>query len=220
MFLREHLSFAECQYIIESDEEPDARGRKNLYMKGVFIQGNVRNFNERVYPTTEIRKAVDRINEQIKQGHSICGELDHPEELTINLDRVSHAITDMWMEGANGFGKLRVLSTPSGNIVRALIEDGIKLGVSSRGVGNVDDRGEVSGFEIITVDVVMRPSAPDAYPKPVYEALNTKRGPVIEDLASAAINDPVAMRFLKREMLNVISNLKWKNDQRSKGSDG
>ena len=157
MFLREHLSFAESQYIVEADEEPDERGRKNLYMKGIFIQGNVRNFNERVYPTTEIRKAVERINEQIKEGHSICGELDHPEELTINLDRVSHAITDMWMDGANGLGKLRVLITPSGSIIRALIEDGIRLGVSSRGVGNVDDRGEVSGFEIITVDVVMRP---------------------------------------------------------------
>jgi hypothetical protein len=209
MFLREHLSFNESKCIIENDQEPDARGHKNLYMKGIFIQGNVRNFNERVYPVLEIRKAVERIDQQIKEGHSICGELDHPEELTINLDRVSHAITEMTMDGANGHGKLKILGTPSGNIVRALLEDDVRLGVSSRGVGNVDDQGQVSGFEIITVDVVARPSAPDAYPKPVYESLNTRRGRIIEDLASAAVTDPMAMRFLKREMLTAIGELKW-----------
>jgi hypothetical protein len=209
MFLREHLSFTESQCLIERDQEPDDSGRKKLYMNGIFIQGNVRNFNERVYPATEIHKAVERINEQIKQGHSICGELDHPEELTVNLDRVSHVILQMWTEGNNGFGKLRILNTPSGNIVRALLEDDVKLGVSSRGVGNVDEHGKVSGFEIITVDVVMRPSAPDAYPKPVYESLNTRRGRIIEDLATAAIADPVAMRHLKREMLQAINQLKF-----------
>jgi hypothetical protein len=209
MFLREHLSFTESQCLLERDQEPDEHGRKKLYMTGIFIQGNVRNFNERVYPTSEIHKAVERINEQIKQGHSICGELDHPEELTVNLDRVSHAILQMWMEGNNGQGKLRILNTPSGNIVRALLEDDVKLGVSSRGVGNVDEHGKVSGFEIITVDVVMRPSAPDAYPKPVYESLNTRRGRIIEDLANAAIADPVAMRHLKREMLHAIDQLKF-----------
>src|ERR1044072_8308992 len=120
MFLREHLSVTEAQCVIERDQQPDDSGRKKLYMNGIFIQGNVRNFNERVYPSSEIQKAVERINEQIKQGHSICGELDHPEELTINLDRVSHAILGMWTESTNGHGKLRVLNTPSGNIVRAL----------------------------------------------------------------------------------------------------
>ena len=179
-------------------------------MKGIFIQGGVRNFNERVYPATEIRKAVMRVIKLIQEGDSICGELDHPEELTINLDRVSHSISEMWMDGNNGQGKLKILSTPCGNIARALIEDGVKLGVSSRGVGNVDDRGEVSGFEIITVDIVARPSAPDAYPKPVYESLNTRRGRIIEDLANAAVSDPMAMRFLKQEMLRVIGDLKWK----------
>src|ERR1700739_2644846 len=102
MFLREHLSSAQSKCIIETDEIPNEHGHKNLYMRGTFIQGDVRNFNERVYPTREIHKAVKRINEQIKEGHTICGELDHPEELTINLDRVSHMITDMWIEGSNG----------------------------------------------------------------------------------------------------------------------
>jgi hypothetical protein len=209
MLLREHLSFSQAQCVVEAEELPEGKG-KNLYMRGIFIQGGVRNFNERVYPVPEITKAVDSISKQLKDGFSICGELDHPEELTINLERVSHAITDMWMEGSNGGGKLRIVSTPSGNIVRALLEDGIKLGVSSRGVGNVDDKGEVSGFEIITVDIVARPSAPDAYPKPVYESLNTRRGTIIEDLANAAIQDPAAMRFLKQELLRAVEELKWK----------
>jgi hypothetical protein len=179
-------------------------------MKGIFIQGGVRNFNERVYPVKEIDRAVDRVNEILAKGESVIGECDHPEELTINLDRVSHLINEMWMEGSNGMGKLQILPTPKGNIIRTLIESHVKLGVSSRGVGNVDEHGEVSGFEIITVDVVARPSAPEAYPKPVYESLNTRRGRIIDDLANAAVNDPMAMRHLKREMLYAIDQLKWK----------
>ena len=209
MILREHLSFSQAQCVVEAEELPEGKG-KNLFMKGIFIQGGVRNYNERVYPVLEITKAVESISKQLKDGYSICGELDHPEELTINLERVSHVITDLWMDGQNGAGKLRVVNTPSGNIVRALLEDGIKLGVSSRGVGNVDEKGEVSGFDLVTIDIVARPSAPDAYPKPVYESMNTRRGHIIEDLANAAIQDPAAMRFLKQELLKAVRELKWK----------
>lgn len=205
--LTERLTFDQAEMVVEA-VQPEGEGKK-LYMKGIMIQGGVRNFNERVYPVREISKAVTKVNELLSKGESVIGEIDHPEELTINLDRVSHAITEMYMDGNNGAGKLRILGTPSGNIVRALIEDGVKLGVSSRGVGNVDDRGEVSGFEIITVDIVARPSAPDAYPKPVYESLNTKRGRIIEDLANAAISDPMAMKFLKSELLKVIGQLQF-----------
>lgn len=208
MFLREQLSFGQAKCVVETEEDPETKG-KDLYMKGIFIQGGVRNFNERVYPVHEIRKAVESISKQLSDEISIVGEIDHPEELTINLDRVSHMITQMWMDGNNGMGKLKIINTQSGNTVKALIEAGVRLGVSSRGVGNVDDRGEVSGFEIITVDIVARPSAPDAFPKPVYESLNTKRGRIIEDLAIAAVNDPMAMRFLKKEMLKAITQLKW-----------
>lgn len=207
--LTERLTFDQAGMVVEA-AQPDEEGGKSLYMKGIFIQGGVRNFNERVYPVREISKAVDRITEMLDKGESVIGECDHPEELTINLDRVSHLITKMWMEGSNGMGTLKIIPTPMGSLIRTLIEAGVKLGVSSRGVGNVDDRGEVSGFEIITVDVVARPSAPDAYPKPVYESLNTKRGRIIEDLANAAVSDPVAMRFLKQEMLKAIGDLKWK----------
>lgn len=209
MLLNEYLSYAQSKCIVEAEDQPEGKG-KNLYMKGIFIQGGIRNFNERVYPVNEIHKAVNSISQQLKEHNSILGECDHPEELTINLDRVSHEITEMWMEGADGMGKLKIIPTPKGNIVRTLIEAGVRLGVSSRGVGNVDDRGEVSGFEIITVDIVARPSAPDAFPKPVYESLNTKRGRIIDDLAMAAVHDPMAMRFLKTEMLKAITELKWK----------
>jgi hypothetical protein len=187
--------------------EEDTQGKKSLYMKGIFIQGGVKNHNERIYPVNEIKKAVEHINEQIANDISITGECDHPEELTINLDRVSHMITQMWMDGPAGMGKLKILPTPMGNIIRTLIESDVKLGVSSRGVGNVDDRGEVSSFEIITVDIVARPSAPNAYPKPVYESRNARRGRVIEDLAQAVSHDPKAQKYLQKELLSWINKL-------------
>jgi hypothetical protein len=206
MLLKEQITFNEAQCIVEAEDSPDHKGKK-LFMRGIFIQGGVRNFNERVYPVREIQKAVESINSQLKT-QDILGELDHPEELTINLDRVSHNIVEMWMDGNNGMGKLRILNTPSGNIARTLIESDIKLGVSSRGVGNVDDNGEVSGFEMITLDLVCRPSAPMAYPKPIYESLNAKRGKIIEDLATAVQHDYRARKYLKEEMLGWIRQLK------------
>jgi hypothetical protein len=204
--LTETLTFDQAGLVCEAVSEKEG-SQKSLYMKGIFIQGGVKNFNERVYPVREINKAVDRISEILSNGESVLGECDHPEELTINLDRVSHMITKMWMDGPAGMGKLKILPTPMGNIVRALIESDVKLGVSSRGVGNVDDRGEVSGFEIITVDIVARPSAPDAYPKPVYESLNARRGRVIGDLAQAVSHDPKAQKHLCEELRRWIARL-------------
>ncbi|MFN9982308.1 MAG: hypothetical protein ACK53Y_20440, partial [bacterium] len=125
--------------------------------------------NERIYPRHEIIKAVETINEQIRNGNSVLGEVDHPDDLKINLDRVCANIKRMWMDGPNGFGKLQILPTQMGNLVRAMLESGVKLGVSSRGQGNVDRNGKVSDFEIVTVDIVAQPSAPNAYPTPVYE---------------------------------------------------
>src|SRR5690606_33608661 len=116
-----------------------------------------------------------------KTGDTILGELDHPPELTINLDRVSHKITEMWLQGNNGYGKLKIIDkVPMGQIARGLLESGVKLGVSSRGSGNVSNSGIVSDFEIVTVDIVAQPSAPDAYPTSIYESLfNMKGGSVI-----------------------------------------
>lgn len=206
-FLTETLSHSQASVVYEAQEGKEGKG-KDLFMKGIFIQGGVRNLNERVYPVREISNAVDNINDILQRGESVLGECDHPEELTINLDRVTHMIESMWMDGNSGIGKLKILPTPLGNIIRTFIESGVKLGVSSRGSGNVNERGEVSDFEIVTVDIVARPSAPNAYPKPVYEALNSKRGHVTRDLAEAVSHDPKAQKHLHKELLTWIENLK------------
>ena len=174
--LTETLSFDQAKMVVETTEN-DAGG-KDLYLKGICIQGGVRNANQRVYPVTEIGRAVNTLNDQIQGGYSVLGEVDHPEGLNINLDRVSHMITEMWMDGPNGYGKLKVIPTPMGQLVQTMLENGVKLGVSSRGSGNVkeDGSGEVSEFEIITVDAVAQPSAPGAYPTPIYEHLMNTRG--------------------------------------------
>lgn len=208
LLLTERMNFDEARCMVEGGGITEQGKPKDLYMRGIFIQGGVRNHNQRVYPVHEIQKAVDQINECLRRGESVLGEADHPEELNINLDRVSHIITEMYMDGANGMGKLKILPTPMGNIVRTLLENQVKLGVSSRGAGNVTGNGEVSDFEIVTVDIVARPSAPNAYPKAVYEALNRRRGPVIEDLATAVNFDPKAKEYLAKELLEWINNLK------------
>ena len=159
--LQENLTFDQANVVLENANEG-----KDLYMKGIIIQGGIRNANQRVYPVSEIGRAVKTLNDQITGGYSVLGEVDHPEGLNINIDRVSHMITETWMDGDNGYGKLKILPTPMGNLVKTMLESGVKLGVSSRGSGNVmeDGSGEVSDFEIITVDVVAQPSAPGAYP--------------------------------------------------------
>jgi len=186
----------------------DGKGGKNLYMRGIFIQGGVRNQNQRVYPVNEISSAVQSLQEKIKKGYTVLGEADHPDDLNINLDRVSHMIVDMQMNGNDGIGKLKMLPTPMGNICKTLLESGVKLGVSSRGSGNVDGNGNVSDFEIVTVDIVANPSAPDAYPDPIYEQImNHRRGSAIWDVATAVKHDIRAQRYLQEEVINFIKDL-------------
>jgi Prohead core protein serine protease len=205
LYLRENLTFEQARIVTESVNEG-----KDLYLKGIFIQGGVRNANERVYPVDEIEKAVKSINDQLTNGYSVLGEVDHPDDLKINLDRVCHMITDMWMDGANGFGKLKILPTPMGNLVKSMLESGVKLGVSSRGSGNVNEgSGHVSDFEIITVDIVAQPSAPSAYPKAVYEGLmNMRHGYKTLDIAKDAVSNPQAQKYLKDEVIRLIKDLK------------
>lgn len=206
MLLRENLTFDQAGMKTELCE--DASGNKSLYMQGIFIQGGVTNLNQRNYPVNEISKAVGEVNKIIESGQSVLGECDHPQELTINLDRVSHLIEKMWMDGNSGMGKLKIIPTPHGQLIRTIIEAGGKLGVSSRGSGNVDHRGQVSDFEIVTVDIVAKPSAPNAYPTPVYEAFNGRRGAVIEDLARAVSNDTKAQKYLTEELLRFLDQIK------------
>ena len=182
---------------------------KDLFMQGLFIQGDVKNQNGRVYPKDEIEKAVKSVKSRLGQGETVMGELDHPEELQINLDRVSHIIQDMYCDEANGFGKLKIIDTPMGNIARALLKAGAKLGVSSRGSGNVNESGKVSDFDIVTVDIVAQPSAPDAYPKTIYESLyNMRGGEQILSTASALTHDKSAERHLMKQITGFINELK------------
>ena len=206
--LQEYLAPSSNRMVTES--EANSEGGKSFYMKGIFIQGGVRNANERIYPVDEIERAVATITEQIKNGNSVLGEVDHPDDLKINLDRVSHIITDMWVEGPTGFGKLKILPTPMGDVIAKMLGAGVKLGVSSRGSGNVDEMtGKVSDFEIVTVDIVAQPSAPNAYPKAIYEGLmNMKHGHKILENLKGDRNSASVQRYLQDEVVRLIKDLK------------
>jgi hypothetical protein len=205
--LSEHLSFDQAKIVLERDEGAD--GRKSLHLNGICIQGDIRNANQRVYSSQEIGRAVKTLNEQISGGYSVLGEVDHPQDLKINLDRVSHMITKMWMDGPNGYGKLKILPTPMGQLIESMLTAGVKLGVSSRGSGEVDGSGNVQGFEIITVDVVAQPSAPGAYPTPVYEHLmNNKGGLQAYKVAQEVRGDVKAQQYIAESLKRIISGLR------------
>jgi hypothetical protein len=202
--LRENLTFDQAKIVLESTEDG-----KDLHLKGICIQGGVRNANQRVYPVSEISRAVNTLNDQISGGYSVLGEVDHPEGLNINLDRVSHMMKEMWMDGPNGYGKMKILPTPMGQLVKTMLESGVKLGVSSRGSGNVNEDNNVSDFEIITVDIVAQPSAPGAYPTPIYEHLmNTQGGMQAFNMAREVQGDAKAQKYLKESLVNIIQGLK------------
>jgi hypothetical protein len=197
-YLREHLTFDQAKVTLESQGEGED---KSLYLKGICIQGGVKNANQRVYPVSEIGNAVRTLKDQIDGGYSVLGEVDHPDDLKVNLDRVSHMITDMWMDGPNGFGKMKILPTPMGNLVKTMLESGVKLGVSSRGSGEVNEStGEVNGLA--------QPSAPGAYPTPIYEHfMNTRGGYSAIRAAQEVSQDAKAQKYLKEQMLRVIKGL-------------
>lgn len=172
--LREWSSFSESNIVVESVKDRD--GDKSCYLKGVFIQAEKKNLNERVYPLREITNAVSLMQERLDSGESILVECDHPDTLTVNIDNVAGMITEIKMNGSDGVGTIKLLPTTKGENIRKMIEAGVKFGVSSRGSGSVDDYGNVSDFEIVTVDIVAQPSAPDAYPQAVFESLFSTTG--------------------------------------------
>lgn len=208
--LCERLTFDDARVQIEEAANP--QGGKDLYMRGICIQGDKRNANQRIYPVNEIANAVRTLNEQIKGGYSVLGEMDHPDDLKINLDRVTHMITEMWMDGPNGFGKLKILPTPSGKVIETMLGAGVKLGVSSRGSGNVNEaNGHVSDFEIVTVDIVAQPSAPEAYPTAIYEGImNMKGGMRMLGIAEDAIENKRVQKYLQEAVIGFIKDLKIK----------
>jgi hypothetical protein len=151
-------------------------GKKNLVIEGVFMQADSKNRNGRLYPKEILEKAVNKyVTEQVNTGRAV-GELNHPEGPTINLDKVSHKITDLHFEGSNVVGKASILKTPMGQIVEGLLEGGVKLGVSSRGMGSlVQKNGAMQvrdDFMLSTVDIVQDPSAPEAFVNGVMEGVD------------------------------------------------
>jgi hypothetical protein len=150
-------------------------GKKSMYIEGVFLQGNIKNRNGRMYPMETLRKEVARYNENHVQSGRALGELGHPDTPTVNLDRVSHKIVSLKESGSNFIGKAKVLGTPMGKIASSLIDEGVKLGVSSRGIGSLKPTRE--GVNIVSddfmlataADIVADPSAPDAFVEGIME---------------------------------------------------
>ena len=153
----------------------EKNGKKNLYIEGTFLQGEIKNRNGRMYPIATLAREVQKYNESfIKSGRAL-GELGHPDGPTVNLDRVSHLITSLVQEGNNFRGKARILDTPMGNIARSLLDEGVKLGVSSRGIGSLREARDgakivADDFMLATAaDIVADPSAPDAFVNGIME---------------------------------------------------
>ena len=178
----------------------------DTFLSGIFMQADIKNRNGRVYPMMEIQAAVNNANTRIKETNGIFGELDHPQSLNINLDRISHVITELAVNGSNAIGKAKLLNTPMGIIAKELVNSGVSLGVSSRGAGAVNESGGVTGFNFVTVDIVANPSAPGAYPSTIIESLDMmKNGHNILNLAESVREDASAQKYFKKEMLRWIN---------------
>lgn len=202
-FLMEELLPNECSVVMESDSSS-----KTMWLNGICMQSAIKNRNGRMYPTMEISNAVSNAVQRIKECNGIFGELDHPQSLTINSDRISHVITEMWMSGNDAYGKAKLLNTPMGLIAQELLRSGVKIGVSSRGAGNVNEGGDVAGFQFITYDIVITPSAPNAYPGMVYESLQqSKTGRAVMSLAEQLQQDSSAQQYFKKEIMKWINGL-------------
>jgi len=191
-------------------------GRQNLYIEGIFLQGNITNRNGRMYPIDTLRKEVGRYNESNVQSGRALGELGHPDSPTVNLDRVSHKIVSLKEHGSNFIGRAKILDTPMGSIASSLIKEGVKLGVSSRGIGSLKPTKE--GFNVVgddfmlatAADIVADPSAPDAFVEGIMEGKewvwegNTFR----EQLASQTkkkIDTLVEQKALEEHKLNLFN---------------
>ena len=191
-------------------------GKKSMYIEGVFLQGNIKNRNGRMYPMETLRREVSSYNENHIQSGRALGELGHPEGPTVNLDRVSHKIVSLKESGSNFIGKAKILNTPMGKIASSLIEEGVKLGVSSRGVGSLQQTKE--GFAVVgedfmlatAADIVADPSAPDAFVSGIMEGKEWvwDGGILREKFATKTykqINTLVDQKKLDEQKLNLFS---------------
>ena len=202
---------AKVKFIVEGKG-----AQKKMYIEGVFLQGEIKNRNGRMYPINTLAKEVNRYNESfVKKGRAL-GELGHPEGPTVNLDRVSHKITSLVQEGNNFKGKAQLLSTPMGKIAQNLIGEGVTLGVSSRGVGSLKE--DLHGCKVVgedfmlatAADIVADPSAPDAFVSGIMEGKEWvwEGGILREQLAEKTqkrINTLVDQRKLEEHKLNLFN---------------
>ncbi len=208
--IREEIETVE--FLVESKN-----GKRSMYIEGVFLQGDIQNRNGRMYPMATLRKEVARYNENHIQTGRALGELGHPEGPTVNLDRVSHKITGLKESGSNFIGKAKILNTPMGKIASSLIEEGVKLGVSSRGIGSLKPTRE--GVNVVSddfmlstaADIVADPSAPDAFVEGIMEGKEwVWDGGVLRERAAAKayreINTLVTQKQLDEKKLEVFNN--------------
>ena len=206
--IREEIE--QVEVIVES-----RNGKKNLFIEGVFLQGEIKNRNGRMYPMNTLAREVGRYNENFVQKGRALGELGHPDGPTVNLDRVSHKIVSLKESGNNFIGKAKILSTPMGKIASNLLGEGVKLGVSSRGIGSLNKTNE--GYSVVgedftlatAADIVADPSAPDAFVDGIMEGKEWvwDGGIIRERLASKTykqINTLVDQKKLDEQKLNVF----------------
>ena len=191
-------------------------GKKSMYIEGVFLQGDIKNRNGRMYPMETLRKEVGRYNENHVQSGRALGELGHPDTPTVNLDRVSHKIVSLKESGANFIGKAKILGTPMGKIASSLIDEGVKLGVSSRGIGSLRPTREgvnVVGDDFMlatAADIVADPSAPDAFVEGIMEGKDwVWDGGILRERSAAktykTINTLTDQKRLDEQKLNLFN---------------
>ena len=208
--IREEIENVE--FIVEN-----RNGKKSLYIEGVFLQGNIKNRNGRMYPKETLRKEVSRYTENHVQNGRALGELGHPDGPTVNLDRVSHKIVSLKESGSNFVGKAKILGTPMGKIASSLLDEGVKLGVSSRGVGSLKQTRE--GYSVVgedftlatAADIVADPSAPDAFVSGIMEGKEWvwDGGILREKFAEKTykqINTLVTQKKLDEQKLDLFNN--------------
>jgi len=208
--ISEFNDYAVAPVIVEENE----KGEKEYFIEGVFMQSDIKNRNGRIYPEQVMKKEVDRYVKEFVEKDRAFGELGHPDGPTINLDKVSHMITKLEQDGKNFMGRAKILSTPNGQIVKNLINDGAKLGVSSRGLGSLEQRGGAQyvkdDFQLATAaDIVADPSAPEAFVEGIMEGVEW----VMENGILKAVEVEQMQKELKSARLNQLEETKlnlWK----------
>jgi hypothetical protein len=208
--LIEELTPSQANIIVEASGSEGSQ--RKLYLNGIFMQADVVNQNKRVYPLDEMTREVQRAQRIISESNGIFGELDHPTTLTVNLDRISHFITELKMVGSDVYGKAQIITdTPMGKIAAALINTNVRLGVSSRGTGHVNESsGNVSNFGFVTVDIVANPSAVKALPVGIYESLQlTQNGRQTLSLAESVIHDQNAQKYFVAAFQKFLADMQF-----------